>query len=114
MKIAIRVWTLGYQPFRLGGSLWNPMTTILEADGPHDLGKDHYGYVVTAPTGETKIAEASTGAIVGDTLDQVRADLAEADPEVVSRQMQNARSASNHFDVEPDEFWRRILKGQDR
>lgn len=90
----IIVWTLASSPFRLGGPSMSPVSCEVEADGPHDLGAGFSGYLVTAPNGKTFVAEASSGAFVGPTIEAVRADVSAASPAVMKKQVEGAVYAS--------------------
>ncbi len=112
-KTTRHIWTRGYFPFTMGGSVWRPMTAECEVTGPHDLGKGFEGYLAFGPDGMTKVAEAESGAIVGDTLDQVRADIAATDDVVLmQRQVEAARKEIGFggVNVTAEEFWRRMRK----
>lgn len=117
----MRIWTLEYRPFVMGGSVWGPMCTDVPlfdekvgqpegfARGPYDIGKGRTGYVVNAPNGKTFIAEGETGALVGPDLDSVRADVKQADESIIREQMKIAhRQASLARHVTPEEFWRKL------
>jgi hypothetical protein len=74
----------------MGGSVNYVLACDLECTGPHKLGKGYEGYLATAPNGKTFVGEATTGAIVGDTLESVRADIKAAKPAVMREQVKNA------------------------
>ena len=100
-----------YFPFVLGGNVWQPRACEVEADGPHDLGAGYQGYLVTSPGGHYVVAEATTGAMVGPNLEAVRKDIAEGDPELMVKQMAQAKIDSTGTKMmEPDEFWGRWEK----
>ena len=103
----ITVLATPYRPFALGRSPHQPLKCELEAEGPHDLGMEVQGYVVTAPDGQVFVAEATTGAIVGTNLEAVRDDVASSDPATIQGQIEQARAQLSHAaDVSPKEFWR--------
>lgn len=85
-----RIWTRAYRPFIMGGDVNAPIYTEVEATDPVDVGQDIQCFLVVAPNGRTFAAESETGAIVGDSIDAVKADMAEADPAVVAEQMAEA------------------------
>ena len=92
----------------MGGPVRQPVKTDVDpTSGPHDLGQGYEGYIITTPTGNTRVAEAITGALVGDTLDDVRRDVANANPETMRDQV---AAAAQHFrnakTLTPAEFWR--------
>lgn len=104
----MHIWTWGSFPFVMGGPVRQAVKTDVEpTSGPHDLGQGYTGYVITTPAGNTRVAEAATGALVGDTLDDVRRDVADANPETMRDQI---AAAANHAHsaktLTPAEFWR--------
>lgn len=111
----IRVWTWGYFPITMGGRMWRPMATVLDATGPHELGRGFRGFLVTGPDGVTAVAEAQSGAIVGDNLESVRADITACGScEVMRKQVEYARTEDRSDEVEllPEEWWQRVLKAR--
>ncbi len=106
----IKVYTLEYQPFIMGGNVWQPVATHVEASGPHSLGPNYKGFVITAPNGKTFVAEARSGAFVGPNLKTVRDDLRIGDPTLMKKQVDDALIQCEQARVvEPDEFWK-LLK----
>ena len=105
----MKVFTLEYVPFVMGGSVWQPMACEVEADGPHDIGHGFEGYIVTAPNGKTFIAEAISGAFVGPDLETVRNDIRIGEKETMQKQVYDALAMSEKARMaEPDEFWRKL------
>ena len=103
----IRIWTEAYRPFTMGGDVRRPVATEVVASGLLNLGGGYKGYVVKAPNGETRVVEATSGAIVGLTLAEVMDDIREASPEVMRTQIANARERAKKADtVDEAEFWR--------
>lgn len=118
-KTKILVWTVGHDPFVMGGAVNYVLKTKVEATGPHKLGKGYKGYLVTAPNGKTFVAEAETGAFVGPTLESVAKDIAAADKAVMEQQIADAKVFFNddwhqRAEATPEEFWTKLkcLKGQ--
>lgn len=104
--IEMEVWKYQYRPFQMGGSVDKAIKCTLLADGPHDLGKGWFGYVVTSPSGYTQVAEAESGGIVGETLEQVRADVWRADVGYLHKQVKEAKKGlKSASGVPPIEFW---------
>jgi len=103
----IKIYTLRYTPFIMGGNVWQPVGTLVEADGPHNLGAGYNGFVITAPNGETRIAEAESGAFVGPDLKTVKEDIRVGEPELMKRQVADAKIQSAQAKmIDPDEFWK--------
>jgi F420-0:gamma-glutamyl ligase-like protein len=111
-EMKVKVWTMGYFPFTVGGNVWQPIKAEVEATGPHELGKGFKGYLCTSPSGRTKVAEASTGAIVGDTLIDVMKDIADCDDiEFMNKQVRDAtREMKQGHDLTTEDFWNRLEK----
>lgn len=104
----IKVWTFQEINFR-GLPSRAPVCVHVEADGPFDIGNGWSAYVVTAPNGQILIAEAKTGALVGGSLDEVRADMAKADPEVLSEQEAMIREhGPKASEIALDEWWLKL------
>ena len=102
----MEIWTLQYRPFTMGGKVYQPAKCDVEVDGPHDLGGGYQGYIATAPNGRTFVAEATSGAIVGPTLEDVRGDISQADPAVMAEQVAKAIAQSATAAViTPEDFW---------
>ena len=101
------IWTHGYRPFIMGGSCNYILgTTIRNPDGPHDLGGGFFGFLIRKPKGKTCVAEAETGAIIGETLDLVRADIRDGDRMVIATQMAKARVNRRKVElVNNAKFW---------
>ena len=103
----MEIWTLQYRPFTMGGNVHQPVKCDVEVDGPHDLGGGYQGYIATAPDGRALVAEATSGAIVGPTLEAVRSDVADADPAVMADQVAKAiAQRASAAVLTPDEFWK--------
>lgn len=106
LKTVLQVWTMYYNAFVMGGSCHQPIACEVPVTKPVALGKGYKGYVITSPKGETHIAESETGAFVGTSLAQVRADIAEASEQVMRDQIAGARKLAAKAKLLPaDEFW---------
>jgi len=102
----MKVFTLGYFPFVMGGDVWQPICIDVEADGPHDIGNGYQGYVVTAPNGKTFVAEATSGAFVGPDLKTVKEDISLGEKKMMAKQVADAVEQSKKAkELTPDEFW---------
>ena len=105
----IKVWTRSYRPFILGGDVNAPVASMVEAQGPFPLGKGYKGYLIVAPNGKTWVAESTTGALVGPTLDEVRADIKAAKPSVMKAQIEDAKiQVEKAYLVPAKEFWTKL------
>jgi len=102
----MKVFTLGYFPFVMGGDVWQPICIDVEVDGPHDIGNGYQGYVVTAPNGKTFVAEATSGAFVGPDLKTVKEDISLGEKKMMAKQVADAVEQSKKAkELTPDEFW---------
>lgn len=110
----LRIWTFGYRPFICGGNVNYILATTVECESAVDLGKGFKGHLVKVPgTRKTRVAEAITGAIIGDTLAAVRSDVKKATKAVMDKQIADAKHALYTMDIEtlkPKEFWKRHVK----
>lgn len=112
----IEAWTMGYFPLRFGPP-WCPMYAKLKCTKPQDLGKGFYGVLITGPEGATAVCEATTGAVVGETLEAVRKDIADcADLALMQKQVADAadKAKRDRVQVTPEEFWERLLAARAR
>jgi hypothetical protein len=106
------VWTMGYRPFVMGGSVHYPMGTRVPCSGPFDLGRGYSGYLATAPNGRTFVAEATTGALVGPTIEAVRKDIETGDPKLMVAQVAKATETVKKVEeTTPKEFWAALKCG---
>jgi hypothetical protein len=107
----MKIWTMGYFPFTLGGDVHRPICCDVEVSGPHDLGFGYQGYVATSPNGRTFVAESETGAIVGPSLSDVINDISQGDPSIMRKQIEKAHeTAKRAEELSPDRFWS-LIKG---
>ena len=102
----LTVWTKAYRPFIMGGDVNGPISTEVEVGDAVELGHGFKAHVVVSPTGETYVAEATTGAFVGGDIKQVKADVASADPEVMREQIEKAAIQAKKADcLSNEDFW---------
>jgi len=105
----MKVFTIAYTPFVMGGSVWQPVCCEVKVDGPYDIGDGFQGFIVTAPNGKTFIAEATSGAFVGPDLKSVRKDIKIGDKALMSKQVVRAVSDMKRAkEIKPSEFWRKL------
>lgn len=109
MGEALLVWTEAYTPWIMGGDVNAPIGARLKCGERIELGGGFFGYVFTSPlSGKTCVAEEQTGAIVGPTVEQVRADIEEAEPAVMAKQIEQALKRRRSVrTLSPDAFWAR-------
>lgn len=89
----MRIWTFAYRPWIMGGNVNAPVMCDVPVTGPYDVGKGLQVYLATSPSGRTFVAESITGALVGPTVPDVRADVELATKEVMDKQIEDAKSA---------------------
>lgn len=103
----MKIWTVGYRPFILGGKCNYLVGCEIEPDREVDLGNGYTGFEITSPSGNKIIAEKTSGAIVGTSLEQVRTDIATGDPEVMAKQVAEACKNTKEVEVvSTEEFWK--------
>ncbi len=109
----VRVWTLEYVPFVMGGSVRQPIRADVEHCGEYDLGRGFKGHLIYAPSGKTYVAESRSGAFVGPTIHAVREDITNCeDINVMEKQVTDAIEKSKQHGgrkVTAKEFWK-LLK----
>lgn len=103
------IWRRQYRPFIFGGSPERLVKCEYPADdGPHDLGGGFTGYLITTPKKHrTYVVESTSGAILGDSLEMVRGDIAVGDQMFMTVQIADACQQRELADfISVDEFFR--------
>jgi hypothetical protein len=104
-----KIYTRLYTPFMMGGKTIRYISCEWNVTGPHDIGKGFQAYIAIAPSGKPFIVEATTGAIIGDTLQGVREDVAAGTTDVMAKQVaDSAINASESTLLSSNEFWSRM------
>lgn len=104
------IWTRGYSPFIMGGDVNAPVGCDMECT-PVKLGRGFNGLTVDTPKGNLIVAEMETGAIVGNSLEQVKEDIQHGNMDIMLQQIQDAKlllPKARHISAE--EFWSRYHK----
>lgn len=110
----MKIWTLRYTPFVMGGEVWQPVCTEVTASGPFDIGDGYEAYLVIAPNGRTFVAESTSGALVGPDIKTVWEDIKLGDKKIMKKQVEDAiKNRDKAEELEPDEFWK-LLKCEKR
>jgi hypothetical protein len=105
----MKIWTEAYRPWIMGGDVNAPIWTEVLAGSPVDIGNGFQAYLITSPSGATYVAEAITGALIGTTIKQVKIDVATGDPEVMLKQIEDAKARVKRADyISPETFWRML------
>jgi uncharacterized ubiquitin-like protein YukD len=69
----MEIYTLHYNPWVFGGSVWQTIKTEVEVFEKISLGKGHYGLLIKNPVKDLwHIAEEKCGAIIGTDKSKVR------------------------------------------
>lgn len=101
----MRIWTMGYFPWTMGGEVYRPICCTVNAVGPYTV-KGNKLFVVTSPKGSTHIAEGTTGALVGESLEQATRDIETANPAVMQQQLEQAKAMIRKAErLTTEEFW---------
>lgn len=101
------IWTMGYFPMQMGGNVHRPISTEVEASELYSASKGIKLFTFKTPKGTTKVCEAETGAIVGDSLKEVMADIKEAKKSVMVEQIREAHELLKNFkNMTHDEFFK--------
>ena len=101
----MKAWTYVYSPFRMGGDTWHPTGFEFESNERIELGKGFYGYVLKSPNGKTIVVEEKSGAIVGDSLERVKADIENGDIEIMKQQVKQACDVNVKI-IDEEDFWK--------
>ena len=86
-----QVWTMGYFPMIMGGDIHQPMITKVKAIAEMPIGKGFKAFSFKTPKGTIRIAESVTGAIVGDSFEEVIADVKFTTKKVMEKQIADAK-----------------------
>ena len=101
-----KIWTMGYFPFTMGGSVNRPMITEVEIIEEKPIGKGFKAFSFKTPKGTTIIAESITGAIVGQSFKEVKKDVAEATKKVMNEQIEEGKEKLKYgTHMSNDEFF---------
>lgn len=106
------IWTEGYRPWIMGGDVNAPLGVEVDVSAlsPIDLGRGVQVYEIKFPNDSVAIVEASSGAIVGSQLEQVREDMASAELEVVQQQINQARVRAARVNALPQDQFLQLWK----
>ncbi len=104
----LKIWTYRYNPFVMGGSVWQPFGTEIEtANTPQPLGFGHEGIEITDPKGKTYVVHAATGALIGPDIATVKKDMEGCTKEEIDEVVAKHADAGKRAElVTPEEFWR--------
>ena len=105
----MEIWMKQYQPFVMGGEVWQNIRCEVPVDGPHDLGRGYLGYLAADPDGGTLVVERTSHGVVGTDLEEVREDIRLGDPEGMGRQAgEGLKAFQRARPVLPEDFWGRM------
>lgn len=107
-KGVLTIWTYAYRPFILGGNVNGPISCDVEIGHPIAIGRGLYAYEIQSPNSRrVAIAESTTGAIVGTSVEMVRQDIRDGNPRTMRDQLREAEIVARR-DVDNigwDRFW---------
>ena len=93
----------------MGGDVSRSIATEMPVQGPYDVGRGYRIYLTISPSGNMFVAEATTGAIVRNSVEAVRKDIEEGDPKVMDEQMEWARKEGPKAEpLQSKTFWARM------
>lgn len=106
----IKAWTEAYNPFRMGGSCYYPLAVETNGSEWFDAGKGFMcGKIYSPDKTRSAIVEMRSGAIVGETVEQVMKDVAECDDfNIMEQQVKEALERISSLSTEvvtEEEFW---------
>lgn len=107
-----KIWTYYYNAFVMGGDVWRPMGTEVEVLEARNIGGvDVFSFAL--PTGGIRIAELTTGGIVGQSFEDVTKDIEESDLEVLQQQLLKQKEIGDRAEmVSNDTFFARYAKAK--
>jgi predicted transcriptional regulator len=85
------IWTIGYFPFTIGGRVNAPMTTEIDMIEEKEVGYGVKAFSWKTPKGSIRISESETGAIVGDSFEDVINDIKETTKSIMQKQINDAK-----------------------
>jgi hypothetical protein len=100
----MRAWTYVYNPFVMGGNTHRAKGFEFEGVERVELGKGYYGYTLQSPNGKSIVVEEHSGAIIGNSLEDVRNDIDQGDSEVMKKQVEKACKEVVII-ISESEFW---------
>ncbi len=110
-KTTLLCWTQGYRPFICGGNVNAPIGAEFEVGELHDIGRGYKAYLIPAgaPGKPDLVAESTTGAVVGNSLKEVREDISKAKLSVMRKQIAQAKLQMKEVHpLTPDELWQAL------
>ncbi len=85
------IWTIRHRPFVMGGRVDSAVSTEVKIIEEKQIGKGFYGFSFKTPKGTLKIAESITGAIVGDSFEEVISDIKNAPLKIIKQQIEDVK-----------------------
>lgn len=107
----LRIWTMGYFPFTMGGQVYRPIgaNVLVNEESLFDVGRGIQAYLIVSPSGKTVVAEKRSGAIIGNSIEEVRADVQTGTDESCEQQIvEGLENAARAELIDKLEFWRRM------
>ena len=108
----MKVYTVEYVPFVMGGSVWQPVCAEVEtAFFTYYVGKGVTVCFVRSPNGDRYLVEAISGAFAGkDNLDMFIHDIQKCgDREYMRKQIDNElEKLAQAREITADELWRKL------
>ena len=86
-----QIWTMGYFPFTIGGSVNQPIVTEIGFIEEKNVGKGFRAFSFKTPNGTLRVAESVTGAIVGDSFENVKEDIKSGSKKDMLKQIEDAK-----------------------
>jgi hypothetical protein len=90
----------------MGGNVNQPIATEVDCSEEFDLGKGFKGVIAVSPNGKTYVVETTSGGIVGNSVDDVKADIASASNDLAEQVKGEIERGKTADLVKPDEFWK--------
>ena len=90
------IWGIRYTPFVMGGRVNQEVKSEIECKALVELGQGYKGYVFQSKDGKWRVAESTSGALVGsgktfdEAISMVVEDVRTGDPKIMKRQVDSA------------------------
>lgn len=104
-----KIFTLARNPFAFGNRTY-PIATEIQDPEWTPLHKGFYAAAIIDTRGRSHVVEKESGALIGNTIEEVNADIDACDDiSIMQQQVEKAKEQCKEAQVLPqDEFWNRM------
>lgn len=105
----IKIWTLYYSPFVMGGDVNQPIATEVVPTERHQIKQNLHVYVVKSPTGKTHVVDGITGGMIATSMEELWGLIEGCTEEQLVTQCKSQQSKADSAKMlTPSEFWSRF------